>query len=729
MISGSEPDEESESGEQVSEDTQMEDGRVTPPPPWNRPEYELPGEGRRVTHQGITWHHWTFPEAQDNYNTETDYFLLSCRGRYHAIMLTSVYSWEGRQAGRHYFGVLLGCHPDEVLIFRLTREVSRRYGVETVFMVTRLPSMHELRGGNSGNASQNCSVASRRTELLQHHAGLRGGAGNVINETHATISPTEPYWPADSGEGAALSVESMSADSRKKPTSPSSDLARVVIGRNYGQSPRLVHGVCKQSRLYGACAVHVTTDDNETDGDGNIPPTQPELVLRLLVMPSGKTVLIRASESMPCGEVLERVSESVPLFLSGRFEVTWQSPYVGDGSSWGYALSVSWKLTKQYKGGMERQDEEDLQDLVEALEEDVNTIAALLVRVQRQVRELRERSGLAERDRRAQQVNEAPQEISSEEEQQQDEFLVSVRAGPRARITYPFYYFRPHSLVHEVHFEYARISRRGALTFHLTQWGQPLLGWVRLDTLIQGEVLEAPRFLANDQQEEEPLSSCDEPPRMWRGGSPSKIRAAVARKISQCENPPPEGMALVQKLWTLAPDEVTSLQGNPNQVASRVNAMVKKFNLAHTAMGWQIQVSMPSQSPKREDPWTASDPWSKARPSTFVAHDSLEQAKASEFERSEVVTKFVDDKAVEIPLVRRWDSPKNSPAIMLIAPEHLEAVMTAWEGLGPVVAIMDKLPTNPSTRGDFRHAQPRSFLSNLGAKNQRVPQIQRLYPR
>ena len=49
-----------------------------------------------------------------------------------------------------------------------------------------------------------------------------------------------------------------------------------------------------------------------------------------------------------------------------------------------------------------------------------------------------------------------------------------MRTGPRAQVVYPFHYLAE-SVVARLHFEYARVSRRGAGTFELTQNGDPLI--------------------------------------------------------------------------------------------------------------------------------------------------------------------------------------------------------------------------------------------------------------
>ena len=103
---------------------------------------------------------------------------------------------------------------------------------------------------------------------------------------------------------------------------------------------------------------------------------------------------------------------------------------------------------------------------------------------------------------------------------------LTIRRGPRARVVFNIGYFEPHILISELHWEYARISRRGAGTFCLVQAGLQLQGGRGLWSLSQLVVIEAPTW--------QPRHDGEDPPSMTeRAGSPSAIKNRLVKKAEK----------------------------------------------------------------------------------------------------------------------------------------------------------------------------------------------------
>ena len=104
-----------------------------------------------------------------------------------------------------------------------------------------------------------------------------------------------------------------------------------------------------------------------------------------------------------------------------------------------------------------------------------------------------------------------------------------IRASDRARRSYDIGYLCDLDTVGDLHFEYARVSRRGASGFCLIQDGTRLKGAWKLGRIDDKTAIMAP---THDGESLGSLISCKR-----RGGSPSSIRSKIARKALQSHQP------------------------------------------------------------------------------------------------------------------------------------------------------------------------------------------------
>ena len=113
--------------------------------------------------------------------------------------------------------------------------------------------------------------------------------------------------------------------------------------------------------------------------------------------------------------------------------------------------------------------------------------------------------------------------------------LWEIRTSARSRRTYRIQHLADSSDVADLHYEYARIAKKGAATFALQVNSLLLDGRKRLGTLPDNADVVAIPW----RQQAEPLSAarrgglCMD----WRGGAPSSARAKLARKLNKSSNP------------------------------------------------------------------------------------------------------------------------------------------------------------------------------------------------
>ena len=120
--------------------------------------------------------------------------------------------------------------------------------------------------------------------------------------------------------------------------------------------------------------------------------------------------------------------------------------------------------------------------------------------------------------------------------QNQEPFLVTVQSGERARRVWPMHYYTAETYIAEVHFEYARLARRGSATFCLQLNGEPLEGFQKLSSIGSGCLVFAPSWTKDN----DPPSSLYHPPnrnRPDRARSSGVHRGGMIRTIPEVNDP------------------------------------------------------------------------------------------------------------------------------------------------------------------------------------------------
>ena len=558
-----------------------------------------------------------------------------------------------------------------------------------------------------------------------------------------TVSTTAPYYGSEANDGV----------SRDQPVGGEAYASRCQTGMVEGgirskAGPRKIRGLDKSICVSGCVSLDFADRDYDDNDDRlSIPNAQPTAVGRKLVLCSGRSIVLWAREDTSVQQVLLWVCECVPI-LSGEFDVLWCPPNTRV-AQWGYVREVRARCVMMRAGMMARR---DIRERLDALEDDLREARFAIQRVQRGVFRLRnamedldglrdsdneeprrgdERSPRRSRshsrsDRRRRKENraeirhpeveeiqsdhaddDAGQEADDQEEARSQDSSVSrrcnspirVAAGPRARVIWPFYNFADRVCVARLHFEYARLSRRGANTFCLTQHGRELLGWNRLGNLVPHVHVYAPAWHETAISYESPLSSMDERPpdfqiTMIRAGSPSKLRGALAKKLAAAPEAPPDALGLIQKLWTLEPSEIQSVQGDPEQVLKKISAMVSRHKLAHTAAGWQAHTTT---SKDKADPLLQTDPWAAGKDVVQTVVGSCYAEEAHPFERHKLATRFIGPEGTPIPQIPRWATGEKGSRVVMCASHHYQAVVQAQEeGHGWVVILNTLTGTNLS---------------------------------
>ena len=178
-----------------------------------------------------------------------------------------------------------------------------------------------------------------------------------------------------------------------------------------------------------------------------------------------------------------------------------------------------------------------------------------------------------------------------------------IRSSDRARRSYDIGYLCDLDTVGDLHFEYARVARRGANGFCLVQDGTRLKGTWKLGRIDEKTAIMAPSY--DGEALGSPLS-CKR-----RGGSPSSIRSKIARKLSKSSNPPPACTELIQALWIVEAEALRSASGTPDQTKAIVQSLMQKHAVEFREGSWIMKQNHSTTAPK--DPWAqGQDPWARA---------------------------------------------------------------------------------------------------------------------
>ena len=232
-----------------------------------------------------------------------------------------------------------------------------------------------------------------------------------------------------------------------------------------------------------------------------------------------------------------------------------------------------------------------------------------------------------------------------------DEFLrdhqtFRLKTSSRSRRTYSIGYLDNQTTVGDLHFEFARVSKRGARQFRLVQAGVILDGVLRLGMVDADiDILVEPH--SYDDLGESPLSArrrggdC-------RAGAPSSVRSKIARKISKSAQPIPGALDLVQQLWVLESETLRATNGTPDQVRTVIWSLAQKHGARWVGGEWQLDShQIPTKGVAQ------SGGQSRQAAGVPVIHIKDSPKKASEFECLKVVSQMVGNDGTPLPVVSR----------------------------------------------------------------------------
>ena len=232
-----------------------------------------------------------------------------------------------------------------------------------------------------------------------------------------------------------------------------------------------------------------------------------------------------------------------------------------------------------------------------------------------------------------------------------DEFLrdhqtFRLKTSCRSRRTYSIGYLDNQTTVGDLHFEFARVSKRGARQFRLVQAGVILDGVLRLGMVDADiDILVEPH--SYDDLGQSPLSArrrggdC-------RAGAPSSVRSRIARKISKSAQPIPGALDLVQQLWVLESETLRATNGTPDQVRTVIWSLAQKHGARWVGGEWQLDSH---QIPTKGAAQSEGQSRQSAGVPVIQIRDSPK--KASEFECLKVVSQMVGNDGTPLPVVSR----------------------------------------------------------------------------
>ena len=588
------------------------------------------------------------------------YILMHSDGQIERWTMRIVRGQHGTNALRTWITDRMRIAGWRIHVSQVTDEAARNYGFDFVMIAIALPAPLTYRGG------------------------VHAQPGAFLS-----VSPTEPFvaqqTPCDTHDDVTA-IEPMS----------DAGMPRMVPWTcpNYMRIPRKLHGLGGRKLGYGHISspplllcptIRCDCDCDHDHGDDDLREfclAQDEECLCAIVLPSHRHLFVQAMAN-DCLLCVGKWILSTLSLLPFALEVRLCSPYVLPSPRFWHVCSILVCSPSDFRGGMQR---ELVLGMLADLEEES---AALVATAQRLVAQIE--------DMRRQVIEDAlPMRVDSSSEEEnnngggEESHALKVRSGPRARREYAFRYLPPTDTFSDLHFEYARVARRGALTFELSFRGHPLCGWHRIDTIPEGSLIEAPRFVAD--RRDEPLSCLREQPRdeeePWRGGSPSKLRGALSRKLKSAKNTPHDPVGLVQALWAVAPNDLMKVNGEPEEVATKIATLASTWNLTFKHGSWtRDHVAMAPNA----DPLHAIDPWAKPRSVTVNVHGAAEDQEATTFEKSMLVSSLVDSQGTTIPQVPRWSIVPGKRQVVLVSAKHFKAVETLVGDDDSFVMILDRL--------------------------------------
>ena len=275
---------------------------------------------------------------------------------------------------------------------------------------------------------------------------------------------------------------------------------------------------------------------------------------------------------------------------------------------------------------------------------------------------------------------------------------IIVQMGERARRKYNLSYVEPNASIGDIHFETARVTKRGAMTFELQQHGQTLDGTTVLHTLgkrihLWG-IARAEQVRHLSPRSAKRRGGC----RVWTGGAPSSLRAKLSRRLTKHGSKVPEILQLVQTLWPRESRAFTEHRGTTQSLEDLLHAMMQKHGAVYTKDGWTLDKGAPMAGKLAHDPWLMADPWSVARAAGSEDHrpcdtqhaldgESLSGDKA--FEQYQLVTRYVTEEGHELSQTTRAEYQTGTSAVVLVDKAKVGNLIALIDGSVSVMIIVN----------------------------------------
>ena len=244
--------------------------------------------------------------------------------------------------------------------------------------------------------------------------------------------------------------------------------------------------------------------------------------------------------------------------------------------------------------------------------------------------------------------------------------LWTIRTGIRSRRSYEFQYLSDRLDIADLHFEYARVAKKGAVTFALQADSILIDGKKRLESLSNGSPLIAVPW----KEDTDPPSSMRRGGvNQHRGGAAASARSKLARKLNKSAAPVTDPVGLLRLLWTREGDSLARLSGTPDQCMALVNSLIAKHHIRHTAAGWEFGANGVA------DPWVVGDPWAMAKAGGVKVHQMADEDKLTDFEQLDLLSTVVNDKGEPLKLVRRDNFVTGTQGVVLSEANHVPALL------------------------------------------------------
>ena len=280
----------------------------------------------------------------------------------------------------------------------------------------------------------------------------------------------------------------------------------------------------------------------------------------------------------------------------------------------------------------------------------------------------------------------------------------TLRSQQRSRRHYKISYLDDDCTVGDLHFEFARIAKRGALLFQLVQANVPPVGTQSLRELDHTiDIMVSIYDFANQGQEP---PSARRRGGFLRGGAPSSVRARLARKIGKSAQPLPKAIELIQQLWTVESEVLRASSGSPDQIRALVSSLAQKHGAVFSAGEWHINPQMTTPPATAGVQGCSSFDLSgsgvgSGAPKSLLIKEPPK--RVSEYEQLTVVSQLVGPDGASLPQLVRSEYTLGARGFVLCDSCYLGAF--AHLGEQADVMILLNGPLSKSSMWEARKAQ------------------------